>query len=59
MGNVYVVYVKCRAWGRTWWHMSTIPALGTLKQEDSKLETSLGYIVRPISKKKKKMQGLE
>jgi hypothetical protein len=33
--------------------MPVIPALGRLKQEVHKFEASLGYIIDPISKRKK------
>lgn len=41
-----------------WWHPSTIPVLGRLKQKDFKWEGSLGSVVRSCLKngKKKKMK---
>jgi hypothetical protein len=35
-----------------WWYMSVIPALGRLRQEDSKFKVSLGYIITSSFKKK-------
>jgi hypothetical protein len=35
--------------------MPVIPALGRLKQEVHKFEASLGYIIDPISKRKKNL----
>jgi hypothetical protein len=34
--------------------MSVIPASGRLRQEDHQFDTSLGYIVNPVSKKERK-----
>jgi hypothetical protein len=28
-----------------WWHISVIPALGRLRQENSEFKSNLGYIV--------------
>jgi hypothetical protein len=44
---------------QTWWHTRIIPALRRLRQEDHEFETSLVYIVRPLSasKLKKKKKG--
>jgi hypothetical protein len=39
--------------------MPVIPALGRLKQEDSEFEASLGYVVRPFLKTKRKLILLE
>jgi hypothetical protein len=36
-----------------WWHMTVIPALGRLRQDDHEVKDSLVYIVRPCLKKKK------
>jgi hypothetical protein len=36
-----------------WWCILVIPALGRLKQEDLKLNTSLVYIARPCIKQPK------
>jgi hypothetical protein len=36
-----------------------IPALGRLKQENGEFKASLGKMVRPVSKKKKKSPGRE
>lgn len=35
------------------WHITVIPALRTLEQEDWEFEVSLGYISRPYFKRKK------
>jgi hypothetical protein len=37
-----------------WWNTAIIPPLKKLTQEDYKFETRLAFIVRPISKKKKR-----
>jgi hypothetical protein len=36
--------------------MPVIPALRSLKQEDHEFKVSLGYIVRPYSRKKQKKE---
>jgi hypothetical protein len=36
----------------TWWYMPVMPAFGRLRQEDHKLEATLGYIARPCLKTK-------
>jgi hypothetical protein len=36
------------------WYIPVIPALRRLKQKDLKFKASLGYIVRPVSKKRKR-----
>lgn len=41
-----------------WWHVPVIPAIGRLKQENSQLEGSLGYVVRLFKKKRKKRNNL-
>jgi hypothetical protein len=47
-----VVHLKlCTSWA--WWYASIISALGKLRQEDHKFETSLGYVERPCLKKQK------
>jgi hypothetical protein len=38
-----------------WWYMTIIPTVGKLRQEDKKFETSLGYMVRPCSKRLKEV----
>jgi hypothetical protein len=40
--------------GQAWWGTPVIIVLGSLKQEDHKFKTSLGCIVLPCLKKKKK-----
>jgi hypothetical protein len=42
-----------------WWYMPEIPTFGRLRQEDHKLEASLGYIVRSCLKKKGKHDHLK
>jgi hypothetical protein len=43
----------------TWVIIPVIPALRKLRQEDYKFEASLGYIVKPCLKKKKKLKRVE
>jgi hypothetical protein len=44
---------------QAWWFTPVIPALRRLRQEDRKLETSLGYIVGPCHKQtNKKIYGI-
>jgi hypothetical protein len=54
-GNVYNSSLKKdKEINRAWWGMSIIPAPKKYRQEDCKLEASLGYILRSCVKKKKK-----
>jgi hypothetical protein len=45
--------------GQVLWYMPVIPALWRLRQEDCEFEDSLGYIVRPCLKIKKKIQNMD
>jgi hypothetical protein len=41
------------------WHTPIIPALRRLRQEDLEFKASLGYIVRPSPKKRKRKTDLK
>jgi hypothetical protein len=44
---------------RGWWCTHVIPVLGKLTQEDSEMQASLGYIVRPCPKQANKHNPTE
>jgi hypothetical protein len=41
-----------------WWHTPITPALGRLRQEDLKVEASLGYIVSGKKKRGRRAKGI-
>lgn len=43
--NIFICVRVKSCW--VWWHTPVIPALEKLRQEDHKLEASLGYRARP------------
>jgi hypothetical protein len=46
-----------RDWAQ--WCKPVIPTQGKLRQEDCEFEVSLGYIVRPVSKKERKKKTFQ
>jgi hypothetical protein len=41
---------------QAWWHTPIIPALRKLRQEYCEFEARQGYMVRPVSKNKKRLR---
>jgi hypothetical protein len=48
---------KEKTWSQAWWCTPVIPALGRLRQEDHKFQTSLGYTMRPCPPKSNILYG--
>jgi hypothetical protein len=48
---------RTQSYSQALWYTPVISALGRLRQEDSKLEASLGYIERLSQKKKRREEG--
>jgi hypothetical protein len=47
---------KAEGYGQVWWCTPTALALGRLRQEDLEFKGSMGYIVRPCLKTKRKKE---